>query len=106
MANELTFIEKAEQKGSTFSNERKCANRENKLSEGNIVFKKDTGMAFTIGKISLVNGIKHYQLTCAQTSSPYFLSKFSLENDYTVDSVKVENIGLKMVKRLSKMWSK
>ena len=63
-------------------------------------------MAYKVGKISRVNGIEHYQLTCAQTNSPYFLSKFALESDYTEDSVKVEKFGLKMVKRLSKMLVK
>ena len=106
MANELTFIEQAERKVSTLSNERKCDHDANKLRNGNIVYKRDTGVAYKVGKISLVNGIEHYQLTCAQTNSPYFLSKFALESDYTEDSVKVEKFGLKMVKRLSKMLVK
>ena len=106
MANELTVIEQAERKVSTLSNERKTDHDANKLRNGNIVYKRDTGMAYKVGKISLVNGIEHYQLTCAQTNSPYFLSKFALESDYTEDSVKVEKFGLKMVKRLSKMLVK
>ena len=106
MANELTFIEQSERKVSTLSNERKCDRDANKLRQGNIVYKRDTGVAYKIGKISLVNGIEHYQLTCAQTNSSYFLSKFALKSDYTIDSVKVENVGLKMVRRLSKMLVK
>ena len=106
MANELTFVEQAERRVSTRSNERKCAHDANKLRKGNIVYKRDTGLAYKIGKISPVNGIEHYQLTCVQTNSPYFLSKFALESDYTKESVEVENFGLKMVKRLGKMLVK
>ena len=106
MANELSFIEQAERKVSTLSNERKSDHDANKLRQGNILYKRDTGVAYKIGKISLVNGIEHYQLICAQTNSPYFLSKFALKSDYTIDSVKVENVGIKMVKKLSKMLIK
>ena len=106
MANELTLIEQAERKVSTFSNERKYDRDANKLRNGNIVYKRDTGVAYKIGKISLVNGIEHCQLTCTQTNAPYFLSKSALDSDYAKESVKVENFGLKMVKRLSKMLVK
>ena len=106
MANELTLIERAERKVSTLNNERKCDHDANKLRNGNIVYKRDTGVAYKIGKISLVNGIEHCQLTCTQTNAPYFLSKSALESDYAKESVKVENFGLKMVKRLSKMLVK
>ena len=106
MANELTRLNQAKQNVSTFTKERKLTPNTNNLSNGNIVYKRDTGVAYKIGRISLVNGIEHYQLTCAQTNSPYFLSKFALESDYTEDSVKVEKFGLKMVKRLSKMLIK
>ena len=103
MANEPTLLDQAKQNALTLTKERKRNPNANNLSNGNIVYKRDTGVAYKIGKISLVNGIEHYQLTCAQTNSPYFLSKFALESDYTEDSVKVEKFGLKMVKRLSKM---
>ena len=106
MANELTLLGQAKQNVSISTRERKRTHDTNNLSNGNIVYKRDTGVAYKVGKISLVNGIEHYQLTCAQTNSPYFLSKFALESDYTEDSVKVEKFGLKMVKRLSKMLVK
>ena len=106
MANELTRLKQAKQNVSIYTKERKLTPNANNLSNGNIVYKRDTGVAYKIGKISLVNGIEHYHLTSAQTNAPYFLSKFAVESDYTKESVKVENFGLKMVKRLSKMLVK
>ena len=106
MANEFTFIEETKQNASTLTNERKCAHNTNKLCEGNIVYKKDTGVAFKLGRVSVVNGIEHHQLICSQTNSRYFLSKFALESDYTDDSVEVEKFGLKIIKRLSEMWGR
>ena len=106
MANELTFIEQAERKVSTLSNERKCAHDAIKINEANIVYKKDTGMAHKIVSVSLANGIKHYSLVCSETRTNYFLSRFALERNFTKDSVKVEDFGHRMVKRLSAMWGK
>ena len=106
MASELTFVEQAERKGLTLSNERKCAHDANKLHKGNIVYKRDTGMAHEIVSVSFANGIEHYSLVCSETRTNYFLSKSALESNFTKDSVKVEHFGLKMVKRLSEMWGK
>lgn len=106
MANELTSIEQAERKVSTLSNERKCADDANKLHKGNIVYKRDTGMAHKIVSVSLANGIEHYSLVCSETRTNHLLSKFALDSDFTKDSVKIERFGLKMVKRLSAMWGK
>ena len=106
MANELTFIEQDERKVSTLSNERKFDHDANKLSKGHIVYKRDTGMAYKIVGVSLANGIEHYSLVCSETRTNYLLSRFALESDFTKDSVKLENIGLRMVKRLSAMWGK
>ena len=106
MANELTSIEQAERKVSTLSNERICVYDANKLNEGNIVYKKDTGMAHKIVSVSLANGIEHYSLVCSETRTNYFLSRFALESDFTKDSLKVEHFGIRMVKRLSAMWGK
>ena len=106
MANELTPVEQAEQKVSTLSSERKCARDANKMSKGNIVYKRNTGMAHKIVSVSFANGIEHYSLVCLETRTNYFLSKFALESDFTEDSVTVEHFGLKMVKRLSAMWGK
>ena len=77
MANEITFIEQAEQKVITLSNERKCAHDANKLHKGNIIYKRDTGMAHRIVSVSLANGIEHYSLVCSETRTNYFLSKFN-----------------------------
>ena len=106
MANELTSIERAERKVLPLSNERKCVRYANELHKGNIVYKKDTGMAHKIVSVSLANGIEHYSLVCSEKRTNYFLSKFALERDFTKDSVKVELFGLKMVKRLSAMLGK
>jgi len=106
MVNELTFVEQAERKVLTPSNERKRAHDANKLHKGNIVYKRDTGMAHKIVSVSLANGIEHYSLVCLETRTNYFLSRFALASDFTKDSVKVEHFGLRMVKRLSKMWGK
>ena len=106
MANDLTSIEQAERKVSTLSNERKCAHDANKLHKGNIVYKRNTGMAHKIVSVSLANGIEHYSLVCSETRTNNFLSKFALERDFTKDSVAVEQVGLRMVKRLSAMWGK
>jgi hypothetical protein len=106
MATELTPVEQAELKVSTLSSERKCARDANKMSKGNIVYRKDTGMAHEIVSVSSANGIEHYSLVCSESRKTYFLSKFALESDFTEDSVTVEHFGLKMVKRLSAMWGK
>ena len=106
MANDLQIINQSKQNVSTLTEERKCAPHANKLSKGNIVYKRDTGMAFKIGRVSFANGIEHYQLICAQTNSHYFLSKFALESDYANDSVNVDQFGIRMVKKLSEMWGK
>ena len=106
MASELKFIEQAERKVSTLSNERKCDHDANKLQMGNIVYKTDTGMAHKIVSVSLANGIEHYSLVCSETRTTYFLSRFALKSDFTQDSVKVEHLGLRMVKRLSAMRGK
>ena len=106
MANELMVTEQAERKFSTLSNEQKCAHDANKLHKGNIVYKRDTGMAHKIVNVSLANGIEHYSLVCSETRTNYFLSRFAVERDFTEDSVKVEHFGLRMVKRLSAMWGK
>ena len=106
MANELTFTEQAERKVSTLSNERKRAHDANKLNKGDIVYKRDTGMAFKIVSVSIANGIEHFSLVCSETRTNYFLSRFALKKDFTQDSVKVEHFGFRMVKRLSAMRGK
>ena len=106
MANDLTRLDRSKQNDCILNKEGKCAAHINKLSKGNIVYKKDTGMAHTIAGVSFANGIEHYNLICSETNSCYFLSKFALDKDYTEDSIEVEKFGMKMVKRLSELWSK
>ena len=106
MANDLTTFDETKQSDLTLNIERKCATKANKFSKGNIVYKRDTGMALKIVSVSLANGIEHYNLICSQTNKCYFLSKFALENDYTEESIEVERFGLRIVKKLSEMLSK
>ena len=106
MSNDLKIYFRSKQNGSASDKERKCAIYANKLSKGNIVYKRDTGMAHKIGNVSFANGIEHYNLICMETNSSYFLSKFALENDYTEESIEVERFGLRIVKKLSEMLSK
>ena len=106
MANDLTTFDETKQSDLTLNIERKCATKANKFSKGNIVYKRDTGMALKIVSVSLANGIEHYNLICSQTNKCYFLSKFALARDYTVDSITVEKFGMKVVKRLSDLWGK
>ena len=106
MANDHTVLDQFKQNDLTLIKERKCAVYKNKLSKGNIVYKRDTGMAHIIAGVSLANGIEHYNLICSETNSCYLLSKFALDRDYTEDSIKVEKFGLKMVKRLSELLDK
>ena len=106
MVNDLMISDQSKQDDLTPIKERRCAAHIKKLSKGNIVYKRDTGMAHRIAGISVANGIEHYNLICSETNSCYFLSKFALDKDYTEDSIKVEKFGMKMVKRLSELWSK
>ena len=106
MANDLTTFGETKQNGFTLTKERKCATRAKKFSKGNIVYKRDTGMAHKIVSVSFANGIEHYNLNCSQTNTRYFLSKFALESDYTDESIEVERVGLRIVKKLSEMLSK
>ena len=106
MVNDYTILDQSKQDDLTLIKERKFAVHKSKLSRGNIVYKRDTGMAHRIAGMSVANGIEHYNLICAETNSCYLLSKFALDRDYTDDSIKVEKFGMKMVKRLSELWSK
>ena len=106
MANDPTILDQSRQDDLNLTREQKCAAHITELSKGHIVYKRDSGLAHRIARISFVNGIQHYNLICSETNSSYFLSKFALERDYTDDSIKVEKFGIKMVKRLSRMWGK
>ncbi len=106
MVNDLTILDQSKQNDLTPIKEKKCAAHIKKLNDGNIVYKRDTGMAHKIVGISVANGIEHYNLICSETNSCHFLSKFALDRDYTEDSIKVEKLGMKMVKRLSELCGK
>ena len=106
MANDLNAIDQLKQDDLAPNAECKVDPHENKLSKGMTVYKRETGMAFEVINVSHANGIRHYNLLCAETGACYYLSKFALEQDYARDQARVEKFGLRMVKRLSEMWAK
>ena len=106
MANDLTTIERSTQNGSKNIAEPTFDTQADKFRMGTTVYKKDTGMAFEVVNVSQANGIRHYNLLCLETGSRNYLSKFALEQDYTGKINKLEKLGLRMVKRLSKMCNK
>ena len=106
MANDFTATDGLAQNAAKHNMERTMGPQARQFSKGVTVFKKDTGMAFKIGNMSHANGIEHFNLRCAKTGSSFYLSKFALETDYTLEDAKLEKVGLRMVRRLSEMWSK
>ena len=106
MANDLTAFDQLKQNNVNPTTKRNVALLATKLSKGKTVYKRNTGMALRVVRVSVANGIEHYNLICLETNSRYFLSKFALEKDYTEENVEVEKFGLRIVKRLSKMMSK
>lgn len=106
MANDLTAFDQLKKNETGLAAENKVDARAQKISIGVTVYKRETGMAFEVVNVSYANGIKHYNLICLETESCYFLSKYALEQDYTEKKAKVETFGLRMVKRLSEMWTK
>ena len=106
MANELSAFDQLKQNETVPNTEYKTDPQAKKSNIGVTVYKKETGMAFKIVNVSYANGIEHYNLLCSQTGSCYYLSKYALEQDYTEEKAKVETFGLRMVKRLSEMWTK
>jgi hypothetical protein len=79
---------------------------ENQFCKGAVFFRKDTGMAFEVCKMSRANGIEHFNLLCRETGSRVYLSKFALEKDYSCHDVTPEKGGLRIVRRLSKLLAK
>ena len=106
MVNELAVFDQLKQNDLNSTTKRYGASLAAELSKGKTVYKRNTGKALRVVRLSVVNGIEHYNLVCLETSSCYFLSKFALEKDYTEENVDIEKFGLRMVKRLSKMMSK
>lgn len=104
MVNDLNTLDQTQQSGLGHPGKRKNDREENQFPQGSVVFKKDTGMAFQVVKMSHANGIEHFNVVCAETGSSFYLSRFALEKDYTHEVGKIEKVGLRMVKRLSEMW--
>ena len=105
MMNDLTF-------GQLQQNDRgqpeahKTDRAESQFGKGAVVFKKDTGMASEVCKMSHANGIEHFNLQCAETGSTVYLSKFALEKDYSHTDANQDKLGLRIVRRLSSMLAK
>ena len=106
MMNDLTAYDQLQQNNPDQLKHHKTGRLENQLDKGAVVFKKDTGMAFEICKVSYANGIEHFSLSCPETGSSAYLSKFALEKDYSHDDLASEKFGLRMVRRLSKLLAK
>ena len=106
MANDLSAIQHSTQNESKHNAELSVDPQANKFCMGMTVYKRDTGMAFEVVNVSQSNGIRHYNLLCSETGSRNYLSKYALEQDYTGTNTKLDKLGLRMVKRLSKMWTK
>ena len=106
MTNDLTACGYLEQNDLSQPETHQIGHIENQFGKGAVVFKKHTGMAFKICKISHANGIKHFNLLCVETGSSVYLSKFALEKDYTHENAAFEKFGQRMVRRLSEMLTK
>ena len=106
MMNDLTAFDQLQQNDSGQPESYKTDRVENQFGKGVVIFKKDTGMAFEVGKTSHANGIEHFNLRCAETGSSVYLSKFALEKDYSHDDLASEKVGLRIVRRLSALLAK
>ena len=106
MMNDLTAYDQLQQNNPDHSKQHKNGRGENQLGKGAVVFKKDTGMAFEICKVSYANGIEHFNLLCPETGYSAYLSKFALEKDYSHNDSASEKLGLRIVRRLSELSAK
>ena len=106
MMNDLATFDQLQQNDSGQPEQQKTDREENQFGKGAVVFKKDTGMAFEVCKMSYANGIEHFNLLCAETGSSVYLSKFALEKDYSHNDVTSQKFGLRIVKRLSELLAK
>ena len=106
MMNDLTAFNQVQQNNLAQPEAYKTDRLENRFSNGAVVFKKDTGMAFEVCKTSHANGIEHFNLLCRETGSSVYLSKFALEKDYSNNDPTSEKGGLRIVRRLSKLLAK
>jgi hypothetical protein len=106
MASNLATFNQAQQNEQAQFEEIKSGHIENKFCKGTVVYKKETGMAFEVCKISHANGIEHFNLLCAETGSSVYLSRFALEKDYSSSDLTSEKGGLRIVRRLSELLAK
>lgn len=104
--NNLTAYDQPQQNNPDQSKRFKTSRADNQLGKGAVVFKKDTGLAFEICKVSYANGIEHFNLLCPETGSSAYLSKFALEKDYSHHDPASEKFGLRIVRRLSELSAK
>ena len=106
MMNDLTAFNQLQQDDLAQPEVYKIDRVKNRFSKGAVVFKKDTGMAFEVCKMSHANGIEHFNLLCAETGSSVYLSKFALEKDYSRNDLASDKVGMRIVKRLSELLAK
>jgi hypothetical protein len=106
MVNDLAAFDQLQQNDRGQPKSHQTDRMENQFVKGAVVFKKDTGMAFEIYKMSHANGIEHISLLCAETGSSVYLSKFAIEKDYSHSVATSEKFGLRIVRRLSELLAK
>ena len=106
MAINLATVDRLQQNEPDQLEAKMSGHTENQFCKGAVFFRKDTGMAFEICKMSRANGIEHFNLLCRETGSSAYLSKFALEKDYTSHNTTPEKGGLRIVRRLSKLLAK
>ena len=106
MAGNLATVDHLQQNEPDQIKANRSGYAENQFYKGAVFFRKDTGMAFEICKMSRANGIEHFNLLCRETGSSVYLSKFALEKDYSSHDSTPEKGGLRIVRRLSKLLAK
>ena len=103
MAANMATVDHLQQNEPDQLKAKRSGHTENQFCKGAVFFRKDTGMAFEICKMSCANGIEHFNLLCRETGSSVYLSKFALEKDYSNNDSTSEKGGLRIVRRLSKL---
>jgi len=106
MVGNLATVDHLQQNGPDQLKANRSDHKENQFCKGAVFFRKDTGMAFEVCKMSRANGIEHFNLLCRETGSSVYLSKFALEKDYSNNDATSEKGGLRIVRRLSKLLAK
>ena len=104
--NDLATFDQLQQNNPGQPESHKSGRIKHQFCMGTVVYKKDTGMAFEVCKMSRANGIEHFNLLCKATGSTVYLSKFALEKDYSHDESASEKGGLRIVRRLSELLDK